>query len=100
MMVRIAENTPVWLIALLQGFDYSKFHPVNFNKLLVSVGYYIKANNLLRDNEIAKIERNIDVPQELLDLFYFVNFNKIDESGEASEFRKNIYDLIKKYLED
>lgn len=99
-MARIAENTPEWLLALLQGFDYKKIHPLNFNKLLVSIGYYIKANNLLRDNEASKIEKNIDVPQELLDLFYFTNFNKITEGREAREFRKNIYDLIKKYLED
>lgn len=99
-MAKIAENMPEWLIALLQGFNYEKIKPMNFNKLLVSIGYYIKSNKLLIDNEVIKIERNINVPQELLDKFYFIDYNKIVDGEESRKFRQDIYNFIKKYLED
>jgi len=94
-----AKDMPLWLITLLEGFDYTKFVPVNYQKLLVSIGHYIKTKNLLRNDDIIPVEKKTNIPGDLLNLLNFIDFTIINEGTPAREFRQDIYNFIKKYSE-
>lgn len=98
-MAEVSNIMPVWMLTLLD-YDWDKFTEYNFNKFLAKLKFYINENKLLISEEIIPVEKNIKVPENLLDLLNFIDFAKLEKSnGDATKFRQFFYEIVKSLSE-